>query len=986
MERLSALLQRKEQELLLEREREAAGNSGASTLELKLKIQKVRKYNEEKAAEKIAFELQTEKAPQVVRANVLGVLARRVKAAQEKEEKEKAEAAAKATATPAAPETANKVTDFATPVPPITIFHEESSDLVRKPSIYMFMASDSLNTFNNTLSKAEVPVSPSELYKAIDYIRIKSGMTDLGSPERESPLTDSEIQPPPTPAVSPLADLKEQQQYQKPPSEPRPELQQQQQQQQQQESLTLRPKTPPQIVVPSRSTSRGLFGNIARPITSMKNVSAPANLPMPQKDMRKGLATLANASPHGGGSRPPSGNSRSITIADFADEFNIPDEYADMSEGEDSPARAGSFDNARPTASALASSVTFEPKRCPDRTLLKEGPAWTIATISSLKEAYLFLFEDILVITKPYERRTTKRMYFKPLTIMNLRKCTSTFNDIKAKHPNNGLLLLDPETRHKIETVVSRTFESHPVKSISYFISKGIFPRTPSAVATFLLTTPNLPKVSLGKFLALQSHTQILVSYLRFLNFQNRDLLTSFRMLLCYFRLPTDESDKVDAIVNAFVERWLQCNPKSLAKILPPTNTNIIPSNRQPIDFTLANLTNENHWQHGAVRKVVFGLLALDFEVHYALSTNKDEAIFQYKFISSLLPVLQGSLKERPDFSSISSTACEKCHRDALIDAFESIVREQLDMGESEGDKQYQNYASKGSLRHRSDRLASNYNRKFSWGFAVQQPIDSTRTLFASPAIFTTTTPFLNLTVNEPSPIITLSINQPVPGLQIEVNGVNIRSEPEILDFTRGTSASFTVTGVTTGRKVLLFTRRFVTVDLDAAGEEAYQQQIQQQNEVRAARGLENPAGLGILVEPAWLKYRFAVEEGSEDTAGNEINAQVLAVSTEESFDVWERILKRLLAGNSAVGSSGGGGGGGGAGNEATGLSKNIMALKGNNPYGTLTKSINNSVTPSAVGAKEREKNIEDLKEILLDVERPLSKNELMRKLNAVSS
>ncbi|KAJ3231928.1 hypothetical protein HDU81_003404 [Chytriomyces hyalinus] len=909
MERLSAMLQRKEQELLLAKEREAGGNAGASTLELKLLIQE--KYSKLKELERKELQSVTE-SPQQTRSNVLGLLARRVN-------------------------NANNTNN------------QPNKDLIRRPSIDDFM--ESATAFNPALSKTEVSpgsaVEPAGGYNAaMNHIRIKSGIDspvpvndkgevidteglvsivdEVTSPDQgtfaSSPADEptSVNVPPPIPAiVGPNS----------PPGTP-----------------PIMPRTSSKKIGSMLSQQEKENAFVSSPLVSARPAAvrsnsadnladfpAQLNVPLPSqnqfKTLRKGDWGLPDKQPL---------NSAEIREALDPSAYSVPSD--DRNDGSDV--------DGSPRESAVVASVSkVQNPLTLERNLVLEGPAWTVATISSLKECYLFLFNDILVITKPYERRSSKRIYFKPSSVINLSTSRLTFNDPKARHPNNGLLLIDQETRHKIETVVSRTFESHPVKSVSYLISKGVFPRTPSAVATFLLTTPRLSKTSLGKFLALQSHALILQAYMKFLNFTNTDIVPSFRMLLCSFRLPTDESDKVDIIIDAFVERWLQCNPKSLAKILPPyTQTANVTTSPSPIDQqTQQQQPAQRHWQHDSIRQVVFGLLALDFEIHYAQASVKEESVFLNRFIRSLLPSLQASLQRRSDAASISATTCEKTHREALRHIFNSIADERLDMGEVSGDK-----------------IAGPYSNALYWIFTVENSGDNvsgpTSAPPTAPIPFTTTTPFLNLTVNAVSPLITLRISQPVPGLKIEVSGVDVKCEPRVLDFTKGACASFRVTGLSTGRKVVLFTRRFAQ---------------QEDESVDIGRGLENPAGIGVLVEPEWLKYRFAVEDGEvllgsdlNDGAAKEVvdvsSGQVIAVSSETVFGQWEETLKKLNGGF---------------------WEKNAMELTGNNPYGTLGGPELLEASQKAIESEERSREV---KKRLLSNEQPISRNALLVQCGAV--
>ncbi|KAJ3201340.1 hypothetical protein HDU82_008189 [Entophlyctis luteolus] len=716
----------------------------------------------------------------------------------------------------------------------------------------------------------------------------------------------------------------------------------------------LQQPSPSIVVVPSSSTSKSA---LTKPFSSKR--SRVPGLPLPQKDTRNGLANLDSSATR---NKPSSSNSRAPMVAKDGDEFIIRDEYTDIDSGEEESPQLLSPEIPRSNqALSLSSSVTLKPRSACERILFLDGPAWTI---SSLQECYLFLLTDVL----------------------------------------------------------------------------GILPWTPTAVATFLLTTPGLSKAAMGKFLAVQSHTQILSSYMRFFDFQGKDLITSFRMLLCSLRLPLGELEKVGEITEAFVERWLICNPKSLAKILPPANAMTSKSMKTLTPFEYLPLGK--HLQHEAVRQAVFGLLALDYEIHCApvrkgtntaANRSKDLADISNNFIRSMLLDLQSSLKMRVDFSTISATACEKTHRDALIAIFNDILEESLDVGFvsswSSKNSRYSPFAPPFCF-FTMQKTASAGGTAYSHSGTLAAASSNTPaggTGEATYGAFTTTTPFLNLTVGEASPRITLSLSQPVPGLVLEASGVNVSAEPRVLDFSSGAvSASFTVTGATVGRKVLLFTRlRSDVAVTDAVRGDSSRTDRSfadvpvadgngSDSSAAALRRLELPAGIGVLVEPTWLKYRFAVEEFADsmahrdgrDTTGDDnavansakgelINTQVLAVSTELRFNEWEHMFKKvLLNGRCSVGGSGGYSRSSADNNDEP-VSKNVMILKGNNPCGTQKATDANNGSGSSKtsssnlafaaqrAAPESAEMTMTLKQSLLDREHPLSRSELLMLLGA---
>ncbi|KAJ3077392.1 hypothetical protein HDU98_000042 [Podochytrium sp. JEL0797] len=805
MERLSAMLQRKEQELLLQRELALAGASDSTTLELKLRIQE--QYTQLKQQDQKDFESSV-LTPQATRQNLLGLLARRVNSAK---------SVAETTPTPI-------------PIQP--------TDSLRIPSLDLLIEhKDEVLTAGLGLAKHDIPLHTSPVYAAIEHIRIKSGI--VASPEEFG--SDEHSAPPPVKDSIPI------------------------------------PISIP--TVPSRTTS------ISRSAIS------PSNLPLPQKKPSTGQFTTLK----------PGDWAAFETESTLARVANLEPPSSPESET-DSTGQQSLTGVVKPTLEQDAPLPPL-PNDPTSRVLITEGPAWLVSTLSSLKECYLFLFTDLLVITKPFERRSSKRIYFKPVSVYNVATTHFTFNDANTQPTRSGLLLLDADTQHKIQTVALRTFESHPVKSISYLIAKRVLPRTPSAVAIFLLTTPRLSKSAVGKFLALPAHALILDAYLRLLVWKGVDLLPAFRMLLGCFRLPTEESDKVDTIIDAFLTHWLLAHPKSISKILPPMPTT-------------PSTTPQQHWQHPALRQVLFGLLALDFEIHYAQqSSQKREDVFQRRFLTSLLPPLQASVAQRVDAARISVEGCEGVHREVLVNMFGSIVEERLDMGEVSG-----------------------HFGGVEWVFSVQGSVGG------AVHAFTDTTPFLNLTVGQWSPVVELRGGAGVEGMRVRVGGVDIVSDPEVLDFrdpgAAAAGVSFRVRATSVGRKVVLFTR---------VGEER-----------GGGGGVECPAGMGVLVEPEWLRFRFGVEE--------EGVREVVAVAGEEVFKGWERDVGRGRVGP---------------------VGRGVVELVGNNAYGTM-KGGDVGAEGGRKDGGEEEEGVKEVRRVLLmsgkeDVV-PLSRQELLKRVGTISS
>ncbi|KAK4380782.1 Brefeldin A-inhibited guanine nucleotide-exchange protein 5 [Sesamum angolense] len=103
-----------------------------------------------------------------------------------------------------------------------------------------------------------------------------------------------------------------------------------------------------------------------------------------------------------------------------------------------------------------------------------------------------------------------------------------------------------------IEDVISE----HPGKGVQQLISSQLVEKTPTSVAQFLLSTPNLDKAMIGDYLGQNEEFSIAVmhAYVESLNFSGMKFDMAFREFLKGFRLP-GEAQKIDRIMEKFAER-----------------------------------------------------------------------------------------------------------------------------------------------------------------------------------------------------------------------------------------------------------------------------------------------------------------------------------------------------------------------------------------------------------------------------------------------
>ncbi|KAI8810786.1 Sec7 domain-containing protein, partial [Cladochytrium replicatum] len=195
-----------------------------------------------------------------------------------------------------------------------------------------------------------------------------------------------------------------------------------------------------------------------------------------------------------------------------------------------------------------------------ERKLLYRGPGWQVITSSTVKDRYLFLFSDVLVITKELAASTAipelctadetvtypESLYY-PKTVVELSGVHDLF--LKEERANN--VFEDPNP-HPIVNAAVKKFATSPIKSVAYLIAKRILPCTAEAIAQFLHLTPGLSRKQVGRLLGIAEHRDILDAYLDLFQFRGQ-------------RIDESLPGAIDAILEAFARRWHKSNADLVA-------------------------------------------------------------------------------------------------------------------------------------------------------------------------------------------------------------------------------------------------------------------------------------------------------------------------------------------------------------------------------------------------------------------------------------
>ncbi|KAI8142167.1 Sec7 domain-containing protein, partial [Fennellomyces sp. T-0311] len=384
-------------------------------------------------------------------------------------------------------------------------------------------------------------------------------------------------------------------------------------------------------------------------------------------------------------------------------------------------------------------------ERPPPRQHLLQSPVFQVVNANTVKDRYLFLFNDLLIICKPimdeniivgdhsakearYRFRPNESSLFQVKNIVELSKLTLYLSRDDQLKPSVSMAAATPRKMHPLLASALRKFETNPDAAIAYLVEKQVLANEPLSIANFLFKTPDLCRRQLGYFLADSKNNDIYDAFLDCFRMVVLRLDEALRILLMTLRLPSNW-EELEYVIERFSKKWHDANQ------------------------------NVVKFHEDMVVKVVVAMLFLNAECWYDASSELDV------FWSAR------EHKERRDRQRLTRRASMYMlvPVEFLRDMYNSIVKERLETG---------------------------WDKDVEAGDAPEQDTIITVTPHRFPT---------RLTKGVPSAPITISIAAPDPGLQIKLRGQDLVCNPNVLDFSHSCIQTFTVTGNTLGRTSLMF-------------------------------------------------------------------------------------------------------------------------------------------------------------------------------------
>ncbi|OCF40196.1 hypothetical protein I317_06021 [Kwoniella heveanensis CBS 569] len=187
----------------------------------------------------------------------------------------------------------------------------------------------------------------------------------------------------------------------------------------------------------------------------------------------------------------------------------------------------------------------------PPRKLLLSTQILQVVNVHTVKDRYLFLFNDILVIAKPLISQgitATLDMNFVVKSIVSLDKLAiSGF----AEEPKT-----EPE-RHPVVNNFIQRFAEDPVEACAYLVERSSPKVDPVTLASLIFKTPELDKTRIGELLA--DNDKLMKSFIDRFHFAGVRIDEAFRMFLLSLRLPT-EPTACETLLRGFAHTYFEAN------------------------------------------------------------------------------------------------------------------------------------------------------------------------------------------------------------------------------------------------------------------------------------------------------------------------------------------------------------------------------------------------------------------------------------------
>ncbi|THH29195.1 hypothetical protein EUX98_g4997 [Antrodiella citrinella] len=206
----------------------------------------------------------------------------------------------------------------------------------------------------------------------------------------------------------------------------------------------------------------------------------------------------------------------------------------------------------------------------PPRKLILSSPVLQVANANTVKDRFLFLFSDIIIIAKPvvpdYDTILTEK--FAPLERKFIVKSTVLLKDLKfcpdREDSRSKTSASASSLRHPVIRGFVHQFVKDPDSAISTLFEKSSSRDDPIALGQLMFRTIDLDRARLGEYLSRRTSKVVLKAYLDGFGFTGLRIDKALRVFLLAICMPKQQSAS-DYLLDAFASRWYEANSRIVA-------------------------------------------------------------------------------------------------------------------------------------------------------------------------------------------------------------------------------------------------------------------------------------------------------------------------------------------------------------------------------------------------------------------------------------
>ncbi|GAA5872950.1 hypothetical protein JCM3774_004884 [Rhodotorula dairenensis] len=398
------------------------------------------------------------------------------------------------------------------------------------------------------------------------------------------------------------------------------------------------------------------------------------------------------------------------------------------------------------TTTGATTTAASGPLDRPPRRLLLSSPVLQVVNANTVKDRYLLLFTDMLVIAKPLleDHVLTGEpvppnldSHFLVKSVVECKQLKLTADDDPAEDATGasrsgagaGQGQGQGQKKHPLLVAFVDRFANDPARAIASLVSKGGLTNDGPTIANLLYRNTDLNRNQLGMYLSDRHQRHVLRAYIDRFRFAGVRIDDALRLFLMSVRLPFD-STAADYVIGVLAQMWAEANPAT-----------------------------------GIDGAVAYGLMTAIVRLSDALHGGDEPG---ERFFQDPKPPVPPSVDDFiASFGEVDTRSVVP--EDLLARIYTAIRRERIEN------------ASDNSI------------------FSMTPDIEATIT----PAKLPT-----QLTYRTPSARFTITIPAPDPKFTIKLQGADLQFDPPVLSFARSATQSFRVTGTALGVRTMVLIKR----------------------------------------------------------------------------------------------------------------------------------------------------------------------------------